>query len=586
MTHSMGTLDFFLLESGEYLERLDALAQPAAGPFPNGDEFLRIARALRGSAIMANQHGMARAAQGIEACARALKESRLAWSESVRSELVRAVDDCKVVMRRLRQPEPGDTERAEAIGIRLDRMSGRASAALRAASGPGLDAGARAFVAREAASIASVLQNAARTLRADPAGREVLASIAPAMSALRGVAILNDLPPLGDMLAAVDSVVKDVHATHGALPTDVPDVFEAGARALARAAREVVDAGRPAMDSGDAQGFAARLFATLHVVPVEALFHGDDGAHVVHRGTPPPSAATTYARVELVSQGEYLNAAATELTRASSPLQRDLRLFGIAAALRPVVGSGATGDALDAFVTATRDAIGRGAASSALDAFVAALREAAETLGGAPGGDDPLLAARLATSAATIGALQAVPGAPMAEPPRVAAPSVAPAAAVVAPAPPPPAPALAMPEPEAPPPPPPTPAPRVSGAAPAPAAATAAPVLGEADIALSYLTFEQLIASRGMPMSTIDELLAGGASQAAPLPIVPIEALAPDDGDVVPVQSLVYTGDGALRRILELKPALAAAARSGDPGLPALVNEVIDLLELGLGAGR
>ena len=245
MSQSMGTLDFFLLEAGEYLERLDALAQPPAGPFPNGDEFVKIARALRGSAIMANQHGMARAAQGIEACARALKESRLPWSESVRSELIRAVDDSKVVMRRLRTPDAGDTERAEAIGIRLDRLSGRASAALRAASGPGLDAGARAFVAREAASIASVLQNAARTMRADPSGREVLASIAPAMSALRGVAILNDLPPLGDMLAAVDSAVKDVHATPGALPGDVPDVFDAAAISRPSSATRAAISARP-----------------------------------------------------------------------------------------------------------------------------------------------------------------------------------------------------------------------------------------------------------------------------------------------------------------------------------------------------
>jgi len=608
MTHSMGTLDFFLLESGEYLERLDALAQPPAGAFPNGDEFLRIARALRGSAIMANQHGMARAAQGIEACARALRENRLTWSESVRSEIIRAVDDSKVVMRRLRTPEPGDTERAEAIGIRLDRMSGRASAALRAASGPGLDAGARAFVAREAASIASVLQNAARTLRADPSGREVLTSIAPAMSALRGVAILNDLPPLGDMLAAVDAAVKDAHATPGTLPGDVPDVFDAGARALARAAREVVETGRPAVDSHDALEFAARLFATLTVVPVESLFHADAGPHMVHRGTAPPAAAASYARVELVSQGEYLNAAATELTRASSPLQRDLRLFGVAAALRPQGSGGATGDALDGFVTAAREAIGRGGASTSLDTFVTSLRAAAETLGSAQGGDDPQLAARLATTLAALGALRAAPAAaPPAPEPVIAAAPPPPAPPAPPPVPEPvvtPEPAVgtepavvtepvAAPEPvvasaaepSAPPAPPSAPEP-VAAAPEAPAGPPAAPVLGEADLALSYLTFEQLLAARGMPMSSIDDLLAGGSSLPTAPPVVPIEALAPEEPDVVPVQALVYSGQSALRRILELKPELAAAAKSGDPRLPALVNEVIDLLELGLGAGR
>src|SRR4051812_10018531 len=191
MTQSMGTLDFFLLEGGEYLERLDALSQTPAGSFAQGDELLRLCRAFRGSAIMASQHGMARAGQGLESCARALREGRLGWTEATRAELVRAVDDAKIMMRRLRNPEQGDTEKAEQIGIGLDRLSGRASAQMRAAVGPGLDAGGRAFVAREAAAIASVLQHASRTLRGDPANRDVLVGIAPSMSSLRGVAVLN-----------------------------------------------------------------------------------------------------------------------------------------------------------------------------------------------------------------------------------------------------------------------------------------------------------------------------------------------------------------------------------------------------------
>ena len=128
----MGTLDFFLLEGGEYLERLDALAQAPAGTFAQGDELLRLGRAFRGSAIMASQHGMARAGQGLESCARAIRERRLAWTEGTRAEMVRAIDDAKILMRRLRTPEQGDTEKAEAIGIALDRISGRASAQMSA----------------------------------------------------------------------------------------------------------------------------------------------------------------------------------------------------------------------------------------------------------------------------------------------------------------------------------------------------------------------------------------------------------------------------------------------------------------------
>src|SRR5881296_1728493 len=64
----LGMSDFFALEAGEYLDRLDALLQAPAPPA--ADELVRLARALRGSALMANQQPIARAAMGFEALAR------------------------------------------------------------------------------------------------------------------------------------------------------------------------------------------------------------------------------------------------------------------------------------------------------------------------------------------------------------------------------------------------------------------------------------------------------------------------------------------------------------------------------------
>src|SRR2546430_3037665 len=70
----LGMSDFFALEAGEYLERLDALL--ATGDSPSADELVRLARALRGSALMANQHAIARTAAALEAVARAVREGR------------------------------------------------------------------------------------------------------------------------------------------------------------------------------------------------------------------------------------------------------------------------------------------------------------------------------------------------------------------------------------------------------------------------------------------------------------------------------------------------------------------------------
>src|SRR2546425_661804 len=93
----LGMSDFFALEAGEYLERLDGLV--AQGEHPSADELVRLARALRGSALMANQHAIARAASGLESLARAVREARRTWDAQTKQLAVRAVDDLKIFVR-------------------------------------------------------------------------------------------------------------------------------------------------------------------------------------------------------------------------------------------------------------------------------------------------------------------------------------------------------------------------------------------------------------------------------------------------------------------------------------------------------
>jgi len=585
MGQSMGMLDFFVLEAGEYLERLDALAQAPAGPFPNADEFVRIARAWRGGALMASQQPMARAAQGLEAAGRALKDGRAAWDEGVRGEIIRAVDDCKKYLHRIRTPAPEDAPRAEEIGAALERLAGRTSAGARAAAG-GLDAGGRAFVAREAAAIASALDRAAQALTADRAARDALGGVPPAMSALRGVAVLNDLPPLGDLLTAVDGALKEVFATSGAVAPAVPAVFDAAAKALARAAREVVDVGRPALDSAQAGAFATALLGafagTGQILPIEALFYDDAGPHVVRPGEAP----SPLSRLELVGHGEFLERAADELARAASPVVRDLRLFTMAASLRPLGGAGGPPVALSLgrFADAGRTAIERGAAGADVEAFAAAVADAARALRTVQTGDEAPVVARLETAIGRLGAIAGTVAAP-APPAHKRTTRVVPELAEM-------------------------PAHGVPAAAPA--------ADDERDLAWAFASLERLVTERGVPLGSLEELL-GAPTVASTAPadergvvdieslapdedrgVVPIESLAPDEDEgvvpieslapeenVVPIETLLYNGQAALRRALELKAELAALAAS--PGqasarLYELQREVFDLVELGLSA--
>src|SRR2546428_13393053 len=93
----LGMSDFFALEAGEYLERLDGLL--AKGSSPSADEIVRLARALRGSALMASQPAIARTAAGLEAVARAVREGRRAWDPQTQQPPLRGADDLEIFSR-------------------------------------------------------------------------------------------------------------------------------------------------------------------------------------------------------------------------------------------------------------------------------------------------------------------------------------------------------------------------------------------------------------------------------------------------------------------------------------------------------
>src|SRR5258705_11090184 len=145
MTKPIGMADFCALEAGKYLDRLDALLQPTAPPA--AEELVRLARALRGSALMASQQGIARAAMGFEAFARGVREGRRPWDAATKQIAIRSVDDFKIFVRKAASWTEADTAKAEALASQLEQYGGRPSAPVRAAAGRGPRAAAPPVVA-------------------------------------------------------------------------------------------------------------------------------------------------------------------------------------------------------------------------------------------------------------------------------------------------------------------------------------------------------------------------------------------------------------------------------------------------------
>jgi len=559
--------DFFALEAGEYLERLDgALAGGATTP-PPVDEMLKLARALRGSALMANKALIARAAAGLEALVRAVRENRLTWDPQTQQVAVRAVDDLKILIRAVLTWTDADTVKAEALSGELERLAGapRMSGANPKIDVPSLDAGARAFVAREGAAIASALDRASQALRANPIAHDPLQQVTKALQPLRGLAALNDLPPLPDVLEGIERVIAELERS--AASAGVDELFQSAAGAIASAAREVAEQGRPDPEGATFKAFAAKLVAFLGskesepgVVPIASLYFEDAGPHVVKKGTPAPRPATL-GRLELVSHGEHLRQAADSLERAPSATQRELRAHTLAGTFRALMnaGGGTLAAGVSEFAEAARDAVRDGAAVREAAAFSAELRRAGDVLTRSSTEEEGLLASELS---AVTGKIRSLAGGPAAAVPVVPIEALAPAVPPVVPAP-------------APPPPP---------------VAVAEDIIEETpDLVGSWAQYERLTAGDLGPAS-LDVFIAGATAVAPPPPRAvappapaptpaakPAPAPAPPEPQVVDIRTLLYRGEAARRRAAELR---AHARNVSGEELRALVEEVCDLVDL------
>ncbi len=543
----LGMGDFFALEAGEYLDRLDALLQPAAPPA--ADELVRLARALRGSALMASQQGIARAAMGLEALARGVREGRRPWDAATKQITTRAIDDLKIFVRKAASWTDADTARAEALAGQLEQLGGRPSAQVRAAEAMGLDAGARAFVAREGAAIASALDRAGRTLRSNPLAHDPLQHVLKALQPLRGLAALNDLPPLPDLLDGIEQAIGELSRTSGAPPAGVgetvAELFQMAATSIAHAAREVAERGRPDPESAEFRKFAGLLVHFMDsepdIVPIETV------ATIVHRGTPPGGESArpaTLGRLELVSHGEHLRQAADSLERAPSATQRELRAHTLAGTFRALssAGGGAVAERVAEFAQAAREAVTSGIAVNQPARFAAEVRKAGEILTESGSGDET------ATAAALAGVTLAVR--------RLGDPAAAPTPPT-RPAPP------APPAPPTPPRPATTPADRARPSGP-----SRAPSLESSpDLAGTWMRYQQMVAA-GVGPASLEELLAGGASSKPT-----------NGGEPVDIRTLLYKGASARQRAQELREA---AKRASGESLRAIIDEVCDLVVLAI----
>lgn len=554
MNQPLGAADFFALEAGETLDRLDGLVSgPAA---PSGDDLLRATRVLRGAALMASQQPIARAAGGLEAFARALRDGQRQWDPAAREQVAQAIEEFRLLVRRTKEWGEGDSTRAARLTRSLEALGGIAPPeGERREGGGGIDAGIRAFVAREGALIASALDRAARSLQAAPGDREPLYAVIRRMQSLRGLAELGELSPLPEMLDAIELAIGDLTRLF-APPPGVEEVMAAGAAALTRIARDVAGQGRPEPNAEEARRFTellVRAFAVERdVVPIESLFGDDDPDPATPPATQPQfSAPAPLGPLELVSHGEHLCQIADLIAGARTAIERDLRLYQLLGALRATAAPGPdpVAGALAVFARSTREALAAGVAAQATEALISGLRDAGELLRSVIDAEDRMQVSRRVLDVAHRVDLMRGKG-------------VEPEGEIV------PIESLAYDEPAA--------------AVPAPTPQEPEPVPIESlapdgGLEVSYRTLGRLLRERTPTRASLQALLE--AAEAAPS----TTAARPQD-EALGIETLCYRGRAALERAADVRRELMAALEQGRElaAVRPLVEELLDLLPLAL----
>ena len=562
MTNPLGTADFFALEAGECLDRLETLVN-APTP-PPGDEFLRMARVLRGSALMAAQPHIARAAAGLESLARAHRDQRRSWDAATREHVAQSVEEFRLLVRRVREWNEADTARAARLARELEALAGRqtdeAGAKPAESERKELGTGVRAFVAREGALIASALDRAARALRASPTDREPLYNVIRRMQSLRGLAELGELAPLPDLLDGIELAVGDLTRLF-APPPGVDEVMDAAAHALTRISRDVAEQGRPDPEAEEARRFTElllRAFAVERdVVPIESLYFADDPEPVSHPASQPQFASPEpFGPLELVSHGEHLCQSADLIASARSTTERDLRLYHLLGALRTASAPSAdpVAGALGIFARSAQEALAAGVGSRAVEDLVVRLREAGTLLRAVGEADDRMLISRrLLDVAHRMDGLRAS-AEPEEEPVPIESLGYEAEGDIVP----------------------------IDSLAPEPAV-SAAPVESKAaptGLERSFSTLLKLVRERA-PASAALKSLLGSAPATAPKPT---PAAAEVEEPTVAIGTLCYSGYAALERANAVRHQITAQL-SGNASLESLqplLQELLDLVPLAL----
>lgn len=318
MTSPAAYLDYFLVEANEYIERLDVAFAKAGDDGPDAKAALKTARALRGSATMSRQFGIAQVARSLERVLRALSEGAALWDATLSAAVISAVDDLRILMRNTRHWGVAEERRVHQRVEELELLVPEQAQSDRETP-PGGSAGQN-YLAAETMALAHQLD----MLASEPGNAAAQSKVLERVRTLRGVAGISEMTSLSGIIDTVERTVKPLALGSSVAAAVHIDLFRAAATILRLTSDDILSGRTPDPDSPEQVEYTAAASALSglrrrdadRIVPVSDLFYAD-GPRVISAAAKPPTTPRQRFRLEIVSQAEHLRAITADAMAAA-----------------------------------------------------------------------------------------------------------------------------------------------------------------------------------------------------------------------------------------------------------------------------
>ena len=288
----MATLrEFFTAEAGDYIAQLTAAVQRLDTGAGDATDLHRHTRGLRGSAQMAREDRVYRAAVGLEAATRSLTGGLVKWTEDVSTRIRRTLEDIDALIKGGEADDVAEgrlkrtLDRWREIGVELPPESAQASTGTPTQVSEA-SRQFQQFAAHEVAGIITEMEVGVETLTADPRNRDPLKAILRRQRALLGATRLQEIPVVAEALRATEDMTRVIAKLNVPVKEEWLAVF--------RSARDVLKAAVDPLQRGENPGPTPAL-SKLRTLRQELLDRYGEGEAVAVAGAAAPRAAAPAA---------------------------------------------------------------------------------------------------------------------------------------------------------------------------------------------------------------------------------------------------------------------------------------------------